>query len=295
MKGKILVVLSVFLFFHSSMTFSQDTNCIKYMPLSVGNVYRYDYSSPGASYSYKIRIVKDTIIGSKKYFILNGTFPGMTRNVIRIDSIMGNIYGRSSMGYCPYSPFEILFDSMRAQLGDSTIVCYSQYNHCCTDTNNYNIFGMTIKSKTFSRLDYETLVSVKYGFNFGIVAAYYSGSGFAIETLKGCYVNGVLYGDTTVSIIPISGVIPEKYSLHQNYPNPFNPVTNIKFDLPKSSLVKLVVYDATGREVTELVNESLNAGCYQVDWDGSDYPSGVYFYKLQTENFSDTKRMVMIK
>ena len=98
-----------------------------------------------------------------------------------------------------------------------------------------------------------------------------------------------------VKVINISTKIPSKYSLMQNYPNPFNPLTNIRFDLPKNGSVKLVVFDALGREVTTLVNEKLKAGTYQVDWDGSGYPSGVYFYKLTTGEFSDTKKMLMIK
>jgi photosystem II stability/assembly factor-like uncharacterized protein len=100
----------------------------------------------------------------------------------------------------------------------------------------------------------------------------------------------------------IGNEIPELYILYQNYPNPFNPSTSIRFDLKNSSNVKLIVYNIQGKEITTLVNENLNAGSYEVDWNASSYPSGVYFYriaihsnKLQTENFSDTRRMVMIK
>lgn len=93
----------------------------------------------------------------------------------------------------------------------------------------------------------------------------------------------------------ISTEIPKSFSLDQNYPNPFNPVTNIRFDLPKSSSVKLLVFDLLGREMSALVNGQLIAGTYQVDWNASNYPSGVYFYKLMTDNFNATKRMVLVK
>ena len=93
----------------------------------------------------------------------------------------------------------------------------------------------------------------------------------------------------------ISTEVPSSFSLKQNYPNPFNPTTNIRFDLPKSGNVKLVVFDALGREVVTLVNEQLKPGTYEVDWNGSGYPSGVYFYQLTTGEFSDTKKMLMIK
>jgi len=92
-----------------------------------------------------------------------------------------------------------------------------------------------------------------------------------------------------------SGEIPTKYALMQNYPNPFNPTTKIRFDLPKSTHAKLIIYDILGREVATLVNEKLNAGSYIIDWNGSTYPSGVYFYKLVTNNFVDIKKMLLVK
>ncbi len=97
-------------------------------------------------------------------------------------------------------------------------------------------------------------------------------------------------------IHPISGEIPNSFSLKQNYPNPFNPTTNINFGLPKQSVVTLKVYDMLGREVATLVNgESLNAGNYNYDFNASNIPSGIYFYKISTSDFSDVKKMILIK
>ena len=84
-------------------------------------------------------------------------------------------------------------------------------------------------------------------------------------------------------------------SLGQNYPNPFNPVTKIKFGLPKNAHVKLTVFDAVGREIAVLVNEERSANTYEVEFDGSALPSGVYFYKLEAGDFVTTKKMLMIK
>jgi len=90
--------------------------------------------------------------------------------------------------------------------------------------------------------------------------------------------------------------IPKIYSLLQNYPNPFNPVTNIKFGLPKTSVVSLKVFDILGREIANLVNnESLQAGSYLFDFDASNLPSGIYYYKLSAGEFSDVKKMVLVK
>ncbi len=89
--------------------------------------------------------------------------------------------------------------------------------------------------------------------------------------------------------------IPEKSALYQNYPNPFNPVTSIKFDLPKSTFVTLKVYDMLGKEAAVLINEEREAGSYNVNWNATEYPSGVYFYTIETKGFSETKRMVILK
>lgn len=89
--------------------------------------------------------------------------------------------------------------------------------------------------------------------------------------------------------------IPKVFRLYNSYPNPFNPLTKIKFVIPKSSYVKLIIYDVLGREIKTLVNEKLNAGRYEINWDGSGYPSGVYIYELHTSDFVDVKKMMLIK
>jgi hypothetical protein len=99
----------------------------------------------------------------------------------------------------------------------------------------------------------------------------------------------------TVSVNNISTEIPKEYNLSQNYPNPFNPVTMIKFSLPKASFITLKVYDILGREVSVLVNGQKPAGQYIVDFDASSLTSGVYFYRLESNDFVEVKRMVVLK
>lgn len=98
-----------------------------------------------------------------------------------------------------------------------------------------------------------------------------------------------------VGISNTTNVTPEKFSLEQNYPNPFNPTTRINYELPITNFVSLKVYDALGNEVKTLVNEKLNAGSYSVDFNAAALPSGIYFYKLVTEKFSETKKMMLVK
>jgi hypothetical protein len=94
--------------------------------------------------------------------------------------------------------------------------------------------------------------------------------------------------------------LPKVFTLSQNYPNPFNPTTEIAFDLPVRTHVTLIVYNVLGRRVTTLVNEPLSAGHYVADWDGRSsggiqVASGIYFYRLHTESFIQTKKMILLK
>jgi len=89
--------------------------------------------------------------------------------------------------------------------------------------------------------------------------------------------------------------IPTKYTLSQNYPNPFNPSTSIKYTMPKSGFVSLKVYDILGREIANLVNQYKQAGTYIVDFNASALTSGMYFYKIETNDFVAVKKMVLVK
>lgn len=130
-----------------------------------------------------------------------------------------------------------------------------------------------------------------------------TGAGTLIGTNTGyAGVNGIAISPEIVGIQNITTSIPNSYELYQNYPNPFNPSTNIKFDLPKSSFVRLSVFDILGKEVASLVNEKLDAGSYSFQWNGISLSSGIYFYRMQAtaetsgqQNLVITKRMVLVK
>jgi hypothetical protein len=98
-----------------------------------------------------------------------------------------------------------------------------------------------------------------------------------------------------IGVQNISTEVPAKYSLSQNYPNPFNPTTNIKFDIVKSGFVSLKIYDLSGREISNLVSEKLGVGSYKYSFDGAALSSGIYFYTLKTDGFTETKKMMLIK
>ena len=119
-----------------------------------------------------------------------------------------------------------------------------------------------------------------------------TGSWFASRALTGviCY-----YVNSISEAGNINTEIPKDFKLAQNYPNPFNPTTNIKYQIPKISFVSLIIYNIIGKEVAVLVNKTQSPGTYVVNWNGSEYSSGVYFYKIETKDFTKVMRMVMIK
>jgi len=109
--------------------------------------------------------------------------------------------------------------------------------------------------------------------------------------------NGVIlkYNSSLINILNTGNFTPGNFTLYQNYPNPFNPVTNLGFGISKSGFVTLKVYDVLGNEVAVLVNENKAPGYYNIQFDGSNLSSGVYYYRLESSGFVQTKRMMLLK
>jgi predicted lipoprotein with Yx(FWY)xxD motif len=127
--------------------------------------------------------------------------------------------------------------------------------------------------------------------NLGAIVAwqdYRSGNNFDIYEV-GFNTSGLIAIETGGTIFP------HEFSLSQNYPNPFNPSTVINYQLPTSSSVKISIFDALGREVNILVNESQNAANHNVEWNAGNFPSGVYFYRLEAGSFVSNKKMILVK
>ena len=113
------------------------------------------------------------------------------------------------------------------------------------------------------------------------------------------YRNG-LYDITLVSIEPDKDILPGEFFVSQNYPNPFNPTTNVNIQLPEQNNLIVSIYDVSSRLINTLVDEKLDAGFYSIEWNGKDkfgqaVPTGVYFMKVVSGDFTATKKMVYIK
>jgi hypothetical protein len=92
-----------------------------------------------------------------------------------------------------------------------------------------------------------------------------------------------------------TGILPRGYSLSHNYPNPFNPTTMIQYDLPFATFVTMRIFDVLGQEVAVLLQEYKKAGRYTVAFDAEDLPSGIYLYQMQTDDFAETKKLLLLR
>ena len=310
MRFKIKIIFTLLLFFCITTypAFPQDTASARFFPLKTGNSWTYSYLRyiifPTLFETGKLRrdMSKDTIINNQKYFY-HPWWLGI--NWLRYDSANGNLLFSNSSGGCSIYSGDKILDSLASSLGN---INYCQHNviftRQCVSINNENVFGFQKQVKEFKH-DGLTLSYLKYAQDFGIVyyctgepppCTYY-------EWLQGCVINGVVYGDTSLtSVQTASNTIPEKIYLSQNYPNPFNPITKINYELRVTSDVELKVFDVLGKEVAVLVNERMDPGSYSVEFDarlstrqGSNLPSGIYFYTLRAGEFIETKRMILLK
>ncbi|MGB4851061.1 MAG: SBBP repeat-containing protein, partial [Ignavibacteria bacterium] len=185
-------------------------------------------------------------------------------NSIALDG-SGNVYvtGQSPGSGLSYDYTTIKYNSS----GDSVWV--KRYNGPANSTDNANSIALDGSGNVFVTGQSEG-----------------SGTGTDYATVK--------YSQS-VGINQISSEIPDKFSLSQNYPNPFNPFTKINYELRVTNYAKLVVYDVIGKEVVTLVNEKQSPGTYQVEFDAGSLTSGIYFYRLTSGDFTDTRRMMLIK
>ena len=161
-------------------------------------------------------------------------------------------------------------------------------------------FGLTTKKRVFKTPDNYANYTLAKG--FGLTK--YTTDGTASNSdfyLKGCVIDGIVYGDTSLIVsVDDEKELPNELTLFQNYPNPFNPTTKIKFTIPsavkhETSNVKLIVYDILGREIKTLINKAMQPGEYEVEFDASGLTSGIYFYRLSSGSFTQSKKMVLLR
>jgi hypothetical protein len=290
-----------------------------YRLVSVGvswkNINKYNIFSDDTSY-FQAKVIDTISKSGKKYFICKN-FPlvGIIYNCyLRNDSLHKCLLMYdSTSSTCNY---EIKFYYLGMN-PDTSGYCPLNFSQSIT-FGTVTYFGMqTIYKSYYSSFQGSPMTKYFINYiakNFGTYYMHYNElwlSGMhgvqydKYYYLLGAKINGIVYGDTTLPITEVINIYSgktNKFELFQNYPNPFNPATKIKYQIEKNSFVSIKVYDILGREIENLVNERQNAGTYEVSFDGSNLPSGIYFYRLQVENsdnskqvYTETKKMISLK
>lgn len=225
----------------------------------------YCASSDGKIYKYNVTTYDTNYIGSTGISSLYG---------LSINPVNGSLWGIAVSG----TVYKINKQTAVAQAVGGTTITPNTGIAFSKTGKLYGASGIGVTLNKLISIDTTSGVGTLIGTNIGFAG-----------------VNGLAISPEVIGIQNITTSIPADFELYQNYPNPFNPATNIKFDLPNSGKVKLIVYDMLGKELATLVNEKLDAGSYSFRWDGVSLSSGVYFYQLQAGDFNVTKRMVLVK
>ena len=281
---------------------------LNYYPLAVGNFWLYnviEWSDPfyysQSTFSRRV-ISKDTLSNNKEYFKIEEKY--YESNYIkyvfeRIDKENGLAYRFDNE--CTNPDSEKVIENFTAEIGDSLLIqrytfCWDSILTVFSQEEIENVLGENRNIRTF---EYNWLMSYVYKMAKGIgIYSVHQGYcfGYTNSFLKGCVIGGVVYGDTLVtSVDDDKEAIPIEFSLAQNYPNPFNPSTIIQYAISSRQFVTLKVYDVLGNEIATLVNEEKPAGEYEVEFDGSNLSSGIYFYRLTSGSNIKTKKMVLIR
>ena len=286
---------------------SQVNPAINFYPLHVGDVWQYKITYQPPNYQNKTsylskKVLADTLLtNGKRYFFIEqppfiyDEIKKLEEVFIRIDTTSGIVYKYVS------DQQEEKIDSLFSSLNDHF------QGKICWDASDKTVFSEVRKAKmiggpiTTNGNDFHWRMALNIGIysqsNFMCMVAC-TGNSYELVYAK---INGEEYG--TLMIREKETEIPLSFQLSQNYPNPFNPTTKIRFSIPivetlySTSLqyVTLKIFDILGNKIATLVNEEKLPGSYEVMFDGSNLASGVYFYTLTAGNFSQTKKLLLIK
>ncbi|MFZ0456078.1 MAG: T9SS type A sorting domain-containing protein [Ignavibacteriaceae bacterium] len=286
MKGLIFTAILIF----TNVTFSQNPNPLDFFPHHKGDIF--EYADKSESGYFQSIITKDSLSEDGKYYVQTINQDKWTIDTIKHDVYLGyqtrwlefkldadsgdvwTVFDDSSTGFVRAKVVDVFLTYV---LGEEVVIKYIEYTsyEYVDTTQGLYAYAYYLSSK------------------FGIVSEYGDPPGIPTHYLRGAKIDGKIYG-TITSIEDGKKVNPIDFTLKQNYPNPFNPSTTIEYALPENSSTTLKIYNTLGEEVKTLIDEYQMKGNYKIKFDARNLPSGVYFYKLTTDEVSLTKKMLLI-
>lgn len=291
---------------HNGVLYAASSNSVKGYDLITGNP-----TSMNVTMGTSLNGIKADTNG----YLYVSNFSGTARTIYKINTADNQFWAYATV---PRQPNGVYVDYKRNRLlvvawgGGATIMAVNLSDSTDVTTLITTPYG-NLDGISMDRNDhvycssYNSGVIFRYDINFSLTPFVVSNGHTNPADI---YVNRITdtlavpnAGSNSVSFVPLTiptgiqniGTTAEDYKLSQNYPNPFNPSTTISFDIRSNDLTSLKVYDVLGNEVAVLVNEVLNRGSYNINFDASQYTSGVYFYELQSGSFRDVKKMLLVK
>ncbi|MFZ5947503.1 MAG: T9SS type A sorting domain-containing protein [Stygiobacter sp.] len=261
--------------------------CQSYYPTKKSNEWNYNLSNS----IKKVTVLADTLFPNGKYYAVLSEPDILYAQYVRTDSQFVYYYDLNQNK-------EIPFFKLTGKVGDVTEVRFRNYgNVTITKMDSTLVFTEKVHLISYfigGMATIKVTLSDKYGMISAEIYADPPAPWPEITyNLIGCKINGQTYGKLVSVKRP--GAVPTETKLFQNYPNPFNPLTTIEYSIPKSSFVTLKVFDLLGSEVATLVNEEKSLGNYKINFNGSSLSSGIYFYRLNADNFSEAKKFILMK
>ena len=303
MKLKIFIFLCFFL----GKGFAQTDSVLNFFPLHNGDLHQFLYQDYGetcypesltvfSSYQEE-KVLGDTLLptGYTYKTIISNIYMEQPLYYLRVDTPTANVYRYESYPY----PHDVLLDSLRAEVGDSYISEGGTIIECI-GADTVNVFGIPRLVKHFH---VNFIPGAEYNLAYGLGRiellnyrddACYPVLDYIYDDLVYSKIDGREYGNYT-NVVEQRKLGPFMFELGQNYPNPFNPSTTIQYEIPKSGMVIIKVYDVIGREVKTLVNQYQNIGMHEINFNAGNLSSGVYYYQLRAGNFISTKKMILLK
>ena len=231
-------------------------------------------------FSNAMHIFESNRAGKSGIYAMN---PGFSALEVIHSSTVFNYYGLKTWFY------PIITDVINSQV--STVIRKS------SDSTKilFNTAGLTTVRDSVSIGDASKNVSIALNNGLRYANYFYFYSVFNMDSAGYTslyYKTRAIY---STGITSLGNAVPEGFNLYQNYPNPFNPTTKIKFDIPKLSNVKIIIFDAVGREVKNVIQNNMATGSYEYEFNGESLSSGIYYFKLETNDFAKTVKMVLLK